>query len=167
NRVPIDATAPKELVQRLSERLRANYIFPGVAEQICARLQEHLDDGDYEGITEGEFLAYALTHHLQEASGDEHLWVRWHPEPLPDHEGQLRQNEDWLAQQRIEAELDNHGFRRAERLPGNVGHLEISHLPRPAWGRDAAIAAMNSLASTGALIIDLRGCTGGYPDMVV
>ena len=34
NRVPLDATAPKELVQRLSERLRANYIVPDVAEQI-------------------------------------------------------------------------------------------------------------------------------------
>jgi C-terminal processing protease CtpA/Prc len=86
---------------------------------------------------------------------------------LPDHEGQLRHNEDWLAQQRIEAELDNHGFRRVERLPGNVGSLEISHLPRAAWGRDTAIAAMDSLAGTSALIIDLRGCTGGYPDMVV
>ena len=166
NRVSIDATVPKELVQRLSERLRANYIFPDVAEQICARLQEHLDDGDYDGITSGAFLAYALTHHMQQVNGDEHLWIRWHPEPLPNHEGQLRQNEEWLAQQRLEAELDNHGFRRVERLPGNVGYLEVHHLPRPAWGRDTAVAAMNFLASTSILIIDLRGCTGGYPDMV-
>jgi hypothetical protein len=166
NRVPIDATALQDLVQRLSERLRANYIFPDVAEQICARLQEHLHNGDYDGITTGPFLAYALTHHMQQVNGDEHLWVRWHPEPLPDHEGQLRQNEEWLAQQRLEAELDNHGFRRVERLPGNVGYLEIHHLPRPAWGRDTAVAAMNFLASTSRLIIDLRGCTGGYPDMV-
>ena len=162
----IDSTTHAELIRRLCEKLRANYVFPDVAAETCARLQKHLDDGDYEGITEGEFLAYALTHHMQEIAGDEHLWVRWHPEPLPDHEGQLRQNEAWLAQQRLEAERDNFGFRRVERLPGNVGYLEISCLHRPAWGKDTAVAAMNNLASASALIIDLRRCTGGYPDMV-
>ena len=162
----IDATTPAELVQRLCEKLRANYVFPDVAEQICARLQKHLDDGDYEGITEGEFLAYALTHHMQEVNGDEHLWVRWHPQPLPDQESQLRHNEEWLARQRSEAELDNYGLHKAERLPGNVGYLEIRYLHRPAWGGNTAVAAMNFLSNSSALILDLRRCTGGYPGMV-
>ena len=162
----IDATTPAELVQRLCEKLRANYVFPDVAEQICARLQKHLDDGDYEGITEGEFLAYALTHHMQEVNGDEHLWVRWHPQPLPDQEGQLRHNEEWLARQRSEAELDNYGLHKPERLPGNVGYLEIHYLHRPAWGGDTAVAAMNFLSNASALILDLRRCTGGHPGMV-
>ena len=162
----IDSATPAELVQRLSELLWTNYVFPDIADKICIRLQEHLDDGAYEGISEGGFLAYALTHHMQEASGDEHLWVRWHPEPLPDQEGQLRHNKHWIADRKLEAALDNYGFHKVERLPGNVGCLEIHHLPRPAWGRDTAVAAMNFLASTSALIIDLRGCTGGYPDMV-
>jgi hypothetical protein len=165
-KVAIDRTTHAELVRHLSELVRANYVLPGVANEICTRLQQHLDDGDYDGITEGEFLAYALTHHLQEVNGDEHLWVRWYSEPLPDHEGQLRHNEEWLAQRRLEAELDNYGFRKLERLPGNVGYLEIHKLHRPAWGADTAVAAMNFLASASALILDLRSCTGGYPDMV-
>ena len=166
-RAAIDSATHAELVQSLSELLRANYIFPDIAEEICTRLQEHLDGGAYDGITEGDFLAYALTHHMQEMNRDEHLWVRWHPEPLPDYEGQLRHNEEWLAQQRLEAELDNYGFRRVETLPGNVGYLEITCLHRPAWARDTAVAAMDFLGRASVLIIDLRGCTGGYPDMVV
>lgn len=162
----IDASTHAKLVQELSEKLRANYIFPDVAGEICARLHQHLDGGAYEGITEGEFLAYALTHHMQEVSSDQHLWVCWHPEPLPDHEGQLRHSEDWLARQRLEAELDNYGLHKVERLPGNIGYLDIRRLHRPAWGGDTAIAAMSLLAHASALIFDLRRCTGGYPDMV-
>lgn len=162
----IDSKTPAELVQRLSELLRANYVYPGVAEEICTRLQQQLDDGAYAGITEGEFLAYALTHHMQEVCGDEHLWVRWTPERLPDQEGQLRHDQAWMAEQRLEAELDNYGLHRAERLPGNVGYLDIHFFHRPAWAGDAAVAAMRFLASTGALIFDLRRCTGGHPGMV-
>jgi hypothetical protein len=62
--VVLDATTVAEIVQRLAEKLRANYVFPDVAEQICARLQYHLDDGAYAEIADGEFLAFALTTHL-------------------------------------------------------------------------------------------------------
>jgi hypothetical protein len=162
----IDPSTPAELVQRLSEKLRDNYVYPDAADEICARLQHHLDEGAYDGITEGEFLAYALTHHLQEVNGDEHLWVRWTPEALPEHEGQLRHNPEWLAQRQLGAGLDGYGLHRVERLPGNVGYLEIRYFHRPAWAGDAAVAAMQILANTSALIVDLRRCPGGYPGMV-
>ena len=162
----IDPATHAELVQCLSEKLRANYVFPDIAEEICTRLQEHLDDGDYAGITEGEFLAFALTQHMQEVNGDEHLWARWYPEPLPDHGGQLRHNEEWVAERRLEAKLDNYGLHKVQRLPGNIGYLEIRFFHRPAWGGDTAVAAMNFVANASALILDLRGCTGGYPGMI-
>jgi hypothetical protein len=163
---PIDLSTLAELVRRLSEEVRDNYVYPEAAEEICARLQQRLDEGAYEDISEGEFLAYALTHHLQEVNGDEHLWVRWTPEPLPEHEGQLRHSPQWVAQRQLEAALDGYGLHKLERLPGNVGYLEIRYFHRPAWGGDAAAAAMQVLANTSALIVDLRRCPGGYPGMV-
>lgn len=161
-----DSTAQAEIVHGLAEKLRANYVLPDVAEQICTRLQQHLADGDYAEPADGEFLAFALTHHLQELNGDEHLWVRWHPEPLPDHEGQLRHSEEWMAQQRLKARLNNYGMHRAERLPGNVGYLDIRRMERTAWAGETAVAAMRFVAGAHALIIDLRKCTGGTPGMV-
>ena len=163
----VDSDTVVGLIQRLAELLRTNYVYPEVAEDICARLQHHLEEGAYADITEGEFLAYALTHHMQEVCGDEHLWVRWTPERLPDHEGQLRHSEEWQAERRLEAELDNYGLHRAERLPGDVGYLDIRFLHRPVWGGDTAVSAMGFVSNTRALIIDLRSCTGGYPGMVV
>lgn len=125
-----------EIVQNLSEKLRANYVFPDVAEQICIRLQEHLEAGEYADITEGEFLAYALTVHMQEVNHDEHLWVRWHPEPLPDGEDTLRHSPAWLEERRQEAELDNYGLHKVERLPGNIGYLDIRYFQsRPGVAR--------------------------------
>jgi hypothetical protein len=165
-RVVIDTTTHTEVVQSLSERLRAFYVFPDIAEQICMRLQKHLEDGDYAAITKGRFLAYALTKHMQEVNHDEHLWVRWHREPLPDQEGPLRQNQEWVDEQRQGAKLDNYGFHKVERLPGNVGYIDIRYFYRPSWGGDSAVAAMSFLANANALIIDLCKCTGGYPGMV-
>ncbi len=154
------------IIQCLSEKLRAAYVFPGKAEEICACLQKHLDAGDYTTTTEGELFALALTLHMQEVSHDEHLWVRWLPEVLPDHDGQLRQNREWQELKKLEAQLDNYGLHRVERLPGNIGYLDIQYFHRPAWGGETAVAAMRFLANTNALIIDLRHCVGGYPGMI-
>ena len=166
NPVVIDSTTHTELVRSLSEKLKACYIFPDIAEEICTRLQKHHADGEYADITDGEFLAFALTMHLQEVNHDEHLWVRWHPEPLPDDDRPLRYNPEWVAERQQEARLGNYGLHKVERLPGNVGYLDIHYFHRPAWGGDTAVAAMNFLANVNALIIDLRKCTGGYPAMV-
>ena len=162
----LDKAIQAEIVQSLSEKLRANYVFPDIAEQICACLQKHLEDGDYTDITEGEFFALALTLHMQEVNHDEHLWVKWHPEPLPVDESPLRLNQEWQDERKLEARLDNYGLHRVERLPGNIGYLDVHYFHRPAWGGDTAVAAMNFLANAQALIIDLRKCTGGYPGMI-
>jgi retinol-binding protein 3 len=162
----IDTTTQAEIVHNLIEKLKACYIFPAVAEQICLCLQKHLEDGDYTDITEGDFLALALTVHMQETNHDEHLWVRWHAEPLPEDEDSLRLSPEWQDERKLEASLDNYGLHKVERLPGNVGYIDIRKFPRPAWGGDTAAAAMNFLAHMNALIIDLRQCLGGYPGMI-
>jgi hypothetical protein len=166
NKVLIDVATQAEIVQSLSEKLRANHVFPDVAEQICERLQKYLEAGVYTDITEGEFLAFALTTHMQEVNRDEHLWVRCHTKPLPDHEGELRHNQAWMDERRQESKLDNYGFYKVERLPGNVGYIDIQKFHKADWGGETAAAAMNFLSNTNAMIIDLRNCEGGYPDMV-
>lgn len=162
----MDPTANTEIVSKLIKQLKDNYVFPDLADKICLRLEKGLANGEYNGITEGEFLAYTLTTHMQEMGNDEHLWVRWHPVPLPSGGDALRLNQDWLEDQRREAELDNFGFRKVERLAGNVGYLDIRKFHKVEWAGETAAAAMNFVANTSALIIDLRKCLGGFPGMV-
>ena len=162
----IDQEIQTEVVQALSEKLMANYVFPEIALKICDCLEKHMNEGDYIEITEGAFFAYALTQHIQEINQDEHLWVKWHPKSLPDEKDALRQNQAWVVEQKQAAQLDNYGFHKVERLPGHVGYIDIRYFYRPAWGGETAVAAMNLIANTSALIIDLRKCPGGYPGMV-
>jgi hypothetical protein len=161
----MDTADTANVVHALSSRLRKCYVYPDIAEQICMRLNEHLLEGRYAEIKTGMILARNLTLDMQEVCRDEHLWVKWHFDPLPESDEQLRLNPAWQAERRLEAQIDNYGLHKAERLPGNVGYLDIHYLHRPAWGGDTASAAMNLVSNTDALIIDLRNCTGGYPGM--
>jgi len=164
--VSVDAPTKNEIVQVLIERLKAYYVFPDVAEKISAGLQKYLDEGEYTGILEGEEFALALTLHMQEVNHDKHMWVRCHPDPLPAHEGPLYRNLAWLDEQKEQARIENYGLHKVERLPGNVGYLEIRKFHSTSWSSETAVAAMNFLADTEALIVDLRQCEGGDPDMV-
>ncbi|MCP5094504.1 MAG: S41 family peptidase [Chloroflexi bacterium] len=166
NQFKLDETIHVEIIQNLIEKVQTKYIFPDIAAEICVGVQKHMADGDYTDIAEGEFLAYALSTHLQEVNQDEHLWVRFSSDPLPDEEETLRLNQAWMAEQKQEAELDNFGFHKVERLTGNVGYIDIRYFHRPEWGGDTAVSVMNSITNTNALIIDLRQCPGGYPDMI-
>jgi C-terminal processing protease CtpA/Prc len=62
--------------------------------------------------------------------------------------------------------LQNYGFARVERLPGNVGYLDLRSFANAAIGGETAAAAMTLLAHTSALIVDLRQNGGGWPEMV-
>jgi hypothetical protein len=63
--------------------------------------------------------------------------------------------------------LDNFGIRRVERLDGNVGYLDVRRVAVPANAGPAIGAAMELVAGTYALIIDLRHNGGGAPEGVV
>ncbi len=60
----------------------------------------------------------------------------------------------------------NFGLRSVERLDGNVGLFDIREFVPLAASRDTAAAAMAFLAASDALIVDLRQCPGGAPDIV-
>ena len=164
--VVIDENTLTEVLRSLSEKLRAVYIFPDLAEEICRHLQNQLDSGAYASLQEGELLALAITMDLQEIAHDEHLWLRWHAERLPDEADELRFNQAWQDEQCLKARQDNYGFHKVVWLPGEIGYVDIHLFHRAEWGTETLTAAMRFLANAQALVIDLRQCQGGYPDMV-
>jgi tetratricopeptide (TPR) repeat protein len=62
--------------------------------------------------------------------------------------------------------LQNNGFEEVKRLPGNIGYLRLNNFMQSYYGGGTAAAAMNFLANTDALIIDLRDNQGGSPTMI-
>ncbi|HYJ86762.1 MAG TPA: S41 family peptidase [Pyrinomonadaceae bacterium] len=61
------------------------------------------------------------------------------------------------------ASSTNFGFEKVERLNGNIGYMELDGFVTSELGAETAIAAMQFLANTDALIIDLRYNGGGVP----
>jgi hypothetical protein len=161
----------REIVTKALELLRANYVFPEQAGQAATAIEARLEAGEYDDLDEVT-LTERLTRDLQEITGDRHLRVVFgggpgprrqrigEPEEPKDHEARR------LAMRRM-GRLDNFGIRQVERLDGNVGYLDVRRVAVPANAGPAIGAAMELVAGTYALIIDLRHNGGGAPEGVV
>jgi len=163
----------REIVTKAMELLRANYVFPDQAEQAATAVEARLEAGEYDDLDEVT-LTERLTRDLQEITGDRHLRVvlGGGPGPGPHRErvpepGEPRDHEARRLAMRQRGRLDNFGIRRAERLDGNVGYLDVRRVAMPANAGPAITAAMELVAGTYALLLDLRQNHGGSPEGVV
>jgi Peptidase family S41/N-terminal domain of Peptidase_S41 in eukaryotic IRBP len=167
----------REIVTTALSLLRANYVFPEVAEQAAAAVSARLEAGEYDNLDEIT-LTERLTSHLQEVTRDKHLRVRLGggpgpqpgpggPGPRPGPPSGEPDNRDArrLTMRQI-GRMDNFGIRRVERLDGNVGYLDLRRVAMAANAGPAVAAAMELVAGTFALILDLRHNGGGAPDGV-
>jgi retinol-binding protein 3 len=161
----LDASQRATLIESLAQKLQAHYIFPKVAEQMDAAIRAKAGAGAYDEITTLTRFCEQLTEDLQAVSHDKHLRLFYHAEPQPNDQPDQptpEQLEEW----RYAMSLLNYGFARVERLPGNVGYLDLRGFFPASLGGEAAVAAMNLLAHTSALIVDLRQNDGGDPEMI-
>jgi Peptidase family S41/N-terminal domain of Peptidase_S41 in eukaryotic IRBP len=175
----------REIVTAAMSLLRANYVFPEVAEQAATGVEARLAAGEYDNLDEIT-LTELVTGHLQEITGDKHLALRLGGGPPPDRgpgpggpgpgsadprpgpdETEPKNHEARRLAMRQMGRLDNFGIRRVERLDGNVGYLDVRRVAVPANAGPAIGAAMELVAGTYALILDLRHNGGGSPEGVL
>ena len=163
----------RQIVTTALSLLRANYVFPERAEQAAAAVEARLEAGEYDDLDEVT-LTELVTSHLQDVTGDKHLRmvlgggpgprrerVREPAEPTEPEDHEIRR-----LTMRRRGRLDNFGIRRVERLDGNVGYLDLRRMAVPANAGPAVAAAMELVAGTYALIIDMRRNGGGSPEGV-
>ncbi len=153
----------REIVTKAMELLRANYVFPDEAGRAAAAIEARLEAGEYDGLDEIT-LTDRVTGHLQDITGDKHLRLRLGGGPGPRREPPKRPDREKM---RTMGQLDNFGIRRVERLNGNVGYIDLRRMAVPANAGPAIAAAMELMAGTYALIIDMRHNGGGAPEGVV
>jgi C-terminal processing protease CtpA/Prc len=153
------------VIEALLSKLHAYYIFPAVAEEMEQATRRRVSAGEYDALTTGEALCETLTAHLQDVSHDKHLRVLYSPDLQP-----LREAREPSPEAREEFRqfgvVHNFGFEKVERLAGNVGYLDLRGFFPAEFGAETAVAAMNVLANTHALIVDLRQNGGGDPAMI-
>lgn len=163
----IGAAERRTVIDGIIDGLKQNYVFPDSVVLMERALREHQRKGGYEGITSAVAFADSLTAHLQAASHDRHIRVRYSVEPLPLLAAPDAPDPARRERQRTFGRQVNFGFERVERLAGNVGYLEIRSFGfDPEDIADVVAAAFTFLGSTDALIIDVRRNGGGSPFMV-
>jgi retinol-binding protein 3 len=160
----IDASERAEVIDGTLRHLNTAYVFPDAAKKMEEAVRARAARKEYDSIASAADLAKTLTSHLQEVSRDKHLRVLYRAEGWPDRPEEPTPEE--RAKSVENARRANFGFERVERLPGNVGYLELRGFSGLPEASEAAVAAMNFLANTDALVIDLRQNGGGSPAMI-
>jgi peptidase S41-like protein/AMP-activated protein kinase-like protein len=164
----LDAAARSRAIDGIVRCLREGYVFPEVGQKMEKAIRDRAAAGAYDRITDGEALAAELTNDLRAVSHDRHLHVDYSAAALPP------EPETWVTApppmseaERRSLARENFGLSKLDILKGNVGFLQFRLLAPPEVAGDTYVAAMNYLANTDALIIDLRTCGGAIsPDAI-
>jgi hypothetical protein len=158
----LDAKERGRVIESVSRLLDEFYVFPDVAKRMSAVLRIQEKRGKYRKIAEGDLLAVRLTDDLLAVSHDKHLSVRFSSEIVPPDD--IAGPSDPLVRERLAS--NNCGFEKAEHLAPNIGYLKFNFFADPEICASTAAAAMNFLADSDALILDLRDNHGGMGGMV-
>jgi hypothetical protein len=154
------------LLEKVSGLLDEFYVFPDVAGEMSRLVSKQNENGDYSSLDNLVDFTGQLTTDLQSISHDRHLYVY----PAPPDAGQMEDGRDNSADRLeldvSEAAAGNFGFRKVEILPGNIGYIDLREFTDARQGGPTAVAAMNFVAYTQALIFDLRLNSGGEPSMI-
>ncbi len=154
---PLKASDRAAILQTLATTMAANYIEPALAERVGGAIARKSADGGYTSAATVQAFSAALAKDLRDFSGDLHFGTRLEtrsPGGAAVHSA------------RDEAMRDGYGIEKIERLPGNVGYLELRRFGASEFVGPAYTAAMSLLAGTDALILDLRRNGGGSPASV-
>jgi hypothetical protein len=178
-KVVVDGAMRAQAIDVLVTRLNQHYVFPDTAKQVETLLRKRQQEGKYDAISNGEQLAARLTADVASVAHDLHMRVEFSPEPVPpDREqnpaaqtgaGQEKDKDSGFAMRwidRVGRSMATFGVEKADHLSPTVGYLQVSGFFPPGLAAEKYAAAMDKLADTGALIIDLRDNGGGSPEGV-
>lgn len=162
---PLDAATRQSVIDNVVAVMNERYVFPDVARRVETALRDPARRAALDTPDPKDF-AERLTGALHAETRDKHLRVRYSDTPVPDAGADQRPAAEDIARFRAEARRGNYGVERVERLPGNIGYIELRGFANLAWAGEAITAAMTLVAHANALIVDLRRNGGGDPATV-
>jgi C-terminal processing protease CtpA/Prc len=142
-------------ITALATQVRDHYVFAEAGGRVADLLADRMPG--YADLT-AEELAARVTRDMQAVHPDPHLRLLYSEPVLPE--------QDEVRRLPGEAAAGRHGIAKVELLPGNVGLLDLRRLYTPDESAAALTAALNVVADTEVLILDLRRNTGGDPQTV-
>lgn len=156
----------KVVVTEVRRLIRERYVLPERRPALDAILAKGLASGRY-AVRDGALLAERINADLEQVGQDRHLTFRFDPrEAAMIAAGSVEKPGENVVFER-QIRRANHGITDLRLLPGNVRLMTYDGFH---WiGAESAAAlnnAMEFLAGGDAVIIDLRGNGGGFPEAV-
>lgn len=149
----------------VSKLMKESYIFLEVAEQIEDHLLEQWETGHFNKYATLETFAEALTESVRAINNDKHMRIR----PIPPYKAPENTPERMIEQRMKQVNWMRSmtgGFHSVEKMEGNVGYLDLRGFAPLHLGKPVADDYMRLMATSDAIIIDLRKNGGGSPEMV-
>ena len=166
----LDAAKKQAVIEEVSKLLNRGYIFAETAKKMEEALRARLKNGDFDKLSAAPEFAQAVSRVLAEVSKDGHIGFQYNPAVAADIrrlESQSEEEAGKVRERRLqEARRNNFGFRKVERLAGNIGYVDFRMFATPDQAGETAIAAMTFLAYCDAVIVDLRQNGGGDPAQI-
>jgi hypothetical protein len=159
----LDQATRRAVIDQVLKEIAAGYIFSEKAPDIAQKIHERERSGAFD-TSSGEEFARRLTKDLQSAAHDLHFEIDYSSDVLPQ---EPTPSAGPTREERFDAgKDDNYGFRKIEILNGNVGYIAFDTFHRAEAMGETLAAAMDFVANTDALILDLRNNDGGRADAV-
>lgn len=169
--MPITAFEKKALVDSVKKRLERYYVFPDKGREMGQYIAKKLKAKAYDDISDYNAFLDKLATDLDEVHHDPHLRLGFDPgyvQHLKDRASKSHSTPEKVEQEKAFYRKSNHGFARVEILPGNIGYMALTEFSKVNEESKTILAsAIEFIAYTDAVIIDLRSNTGGQPEMVL
>lgn len=172
-KMAVDGAMRSEAIDTLVAKLNAHYVFPDKAKQVETVLRQRQKEGKYDGITDAQQLANQLSDDVESVVHDQHMLVDYSPEPMPPDDAMGPPPStlaEWEQSAPLPMRLFRHvsdlGVEKVDHLGSNIGYLQISSFPPDFLVTEKYASAMDKLADTDGIIVDLRENRGGGPETV-
>jgi peptidase S41-like protein len=163
----VDAAARAKVIEGAIAQLDSFYVFPEVAKRIADSLRYWNAHARYDSYVKSMSFAIKLNEDVRALGHDKHMRVDYSVRPIPPRPATPppRTPED-IVRQQAQVDQVNCAFQKVENLDGNIGYVKFNAFFDVDDCAATASAAMNFVAGSRALVIDLRDNGGGQPAMV-
>ncbi len=146
------------LIIELKKLVLEKYVITDKAQLIF----DSLNAQKYSKLDQVDSVVKQLNRDLFRFSKDKHLGLQYDPKMAL----KLLSHLDTHAEQEAKEQKENYGFAERKVLEGNIGYLKLNYFADAKNAENKVFSYFYTFRNTKALILDLRGNTGGNGSMV-
>lgn len=153
----LKAAERERILGEIGRKIEELYPFPEIASRAIAGIRNRHNKRAYDGIISPREFASVVTSDMEYLSEDFHMDLYYDPELASELLARLESGDAQSGPMPVQVEdarRENLGFKEIRFLDGRIGYLDIRSFFDAKHAGHIAVAAMNMLSESNALIID-------------